>query len=331
MYLRKDKPGLVLAPMEGVTDYPMRILLGELGGFDYAVSEFVRVSQDIPPAKVFHRIAPELQGRSAAVPVQVQILGGDPEKMALSALSAIAAGAEAIDINFGCPAPTVNRHDGGATLLKSPCRIREIVSAVRAAVPPEMPVSAKLRLGWEVPSDIFENARMAQEGGASWITIHGRTKAQGYAPPALWEPIGEVRKQLSIPVVANGDIRTYEDYRRCREVTGCDHFMIGRGALGDPYLASRIMGLSQETLDGDLSSWRALLLRFIELSIPHFDNEGYVARRIKQWAKLASITRPIPWFEELKRLERLEEIFEWLRASFEPPYERSSRGQLCSL
>ena len=98
------------------------------------------------------------------------------------------AGALGIDINFGCPAPTVNSHDGGATLLKYPHRIREIVRAVRDAVPSDLPVSAKLRLGWESIDDIYENARMAADGGASWITIHARTRAQGYQPPVYWRP-----------------------------------------------------------------------------------------------------------------------------------------------
>ena len=106
--------------------------------------------------------------------------------MAESALVACRAGAKAIDVNFGCPAPTVNRHDGGATLLKHPRRIREIIAAIRAALPPDIPVSAKLRLGWDSLEAIDENADMAAEGGAAWITIHGRTRIQGYRPPAYW-------------------------------------------------------------------------------------------------------------------------------------------------
>src|SRR5262249_40055538 len=144
-------PSLALAPMEGVTDAPMRALLSERGGFTYCVSEFLRVSRDVPPARVFHEFLPELRSgcrTPSGLPVHLQLLGGDSEKMAQSALLACQLGAGAIDINFGCPAPTVNRHDGGATLLKYPDRIREIVGAIRKAVPAEIPVSAKLRLGW---------------------------------------------------------------------------------------------------------------------------------------------------------------------------------------
>src|SRR5438552_4445369 len=187
---------LVLAPMEGVTDAPMRALLSELGGFSFCVAEFLRISRAVPGTRVFSKHVPELMHgcmTPAGLPVQVQLLGGDPDKLAQAALTAVRAGARAVDLNFGCPARTVNFHDGGATLLKYPDRIREIVATVRAAVPADLPVSAKLRLGWDDPEAIHVNAARAAEGGADWITIHGRTKSQGYRPPAYWQPIGEIR------------------------------------------------------------------------------------------------------------------------------------------
>ena len=152
LLLLPDVPALLLAPMQGLTDAPMRAFQGEAGAFTFAVSEFLRVNADMPPPKVFRRHVPELGqgGRTrSGLPVQVQLLGGDAGRMAEAAVAAYKAGAQAMDINFGCPAPTVNRHDGGATLLKHPQRIREIVRAVRDALPPDVPVSAKLRLGWD--------------------------------------------------------------------------------------------------------------------------------------------------------------------------------------
>src|SRR4051794_7606857 len=122
-----DEPAVILAPMEGVTDAPMRAVQGEHGAFSYAVSEFLRVSQNVPPAHVFYRHVPELWTgcrTPTGLRVQVQILGGDPGRMAETAGRAVECGATAVDINFGCPAPTVNRHDGGATLLKHPQRLR---------------------------------------------------------------------------------------------------------------------------------------------------------------------------------------------------------------
>ena len=320
------KPALVVAPMEGVTDAPMRALLAERGGFSYCVSEFLRVSQYVPPKHVFLDHIPELLTGSktaSGIPVQIQLLGGDAERLAETAALACSLGAPGIDLNFGCPAPTVNRHDGGATLLKHPLRIREIVAAVRAAVPASIPVSAKLRLGWDSMDAIDENSERAAEGGASWITIHGRTKVQGYIPPAYWEPIGRVRRRLGIPVVANGEIWTLDDFRRCRDVTGSEHFMLGRGALADPGLPQRIaaeLGIAVERpvveFEGRVKEWISLLERFTEISDPSTRHPTYMVRRVKQWMRLAHGRFPSPWFEALKRAETLGEIYSTL-GSFE--------------
>jgi tRNA-dihydrouridine synthase C len=144
--------------MEGVADAPMRALQGETGAFTFAVSEFLRIHQIVPPKSGFYRHVPELRSGGltpTGLRVQIQLLGGDASLLAASAAVAHEAGAKAIDLNFGCPARTVNRHDGGATLLKYPKRILEIVRAVRAALPREVPVSAKLRLGWDSVDAIF--------------------------------------------------------------------------------------------------------------------------------------------------------------------------------
>src|SRR5262249_16698029 len=151
--------------------------------------------------------------------------------------------------------------------------------------------SAKLRLGWDKPDPVHENSMRAAEGGASWITIHGRTRLQGYAPPAYWQPIGEVRRRLSIPVVANGDIWTREDFLRCREETGCEHFMLGRGALADPSLPVQLCGeLGMATGSEEIgkfgsstAEWLPLLERFAALS-PILPKRlpGYEIRRVKQ-------------------------------------------------
>ena len=316
--LRPEFPALILAPMDGVTDAPMRALQGETGAFSFAVSEFLRVSQEVPPLKVFHRHVPELLtgGRTpSGLPVQVQLLGGDAGRMAQAAVIACEAGAHSIDINFGCPAPTVNRHDGGASLLKHPTRIREIVQAVRAAVPKAIPVSAKLRLGWDTRDAIFENAEMAAEGGASWLTIHGRTRVQGYAPPAYWNPIGIVRERLGIPVVANGDIWTLEGFRCCREETGCQHFMLGRGALANPPLSFQIaqeLGMVSgiPSTEGDFD-WLPHLQGLVKWTT-FFDaraSDQTLVRRFKQWLKIASLSGHFPAFEAIKRAETVGELF----------------------
>lgn len=317
--VQKGRPALALAPMEGVTDFPMRTLLTERGGFSFCVAEFLRISQEIPPAHVFYDHVPELKNKArtfAGTPVQIQLLGGDEERMARSALRACEEGAEAIDLNFGCPAKTVNKNDGGAAILRCPSRIQGIVSAVRKAVPAHIPVSAKLRLGWESVEEIYATAEQAVLGGASWLTIHARTRMQGYAPPVYWKYIGEIRRRYDIPVVANGDIWTLEDFQRCRDETECEHFMIGRGALADPTLPhaiARELGIpviSQTrvlSFDQTPEDWRRLLGRFAEIC-EGTGTPDRILGRMKQWVRMAHNRSPLPWFDQFKRCQPNTEI-----------------------
>jgi len=309
---------LVLAPMDGITDATMRSVMGEIGSFSYAVTEFVRVSQDPVPSKVFRREVPELANgglTSSGMRVQVQILGGHPERMAITAVNAIRAGATAIDINFGCPAPTVNRNDGGATLLQYPCRIEDLVRAVRDVTPPNVSVSAKLRLGWESPDEIDENAARAIAGGASWLTLHARTRMQGYRPPVFWDRIARVRQNSAVPVIANGDIHSVADFRRCAEETGCQHFMIGRAALARPELSaaiSRELGLPTRT---PLALADAVTRFIASIHAEGPAPEKYVVARVKQWLALARQFGNFADFEEIKRQTSVSEILEILTRS----------------
>ena len=321
--LSSSTPALILAPMEGVTDAPMRAFQGAAGAFSFAVAEFLRIAYGVPGKPVFHRHVPELLagGRTpTGLPVQVQLLGGDAGRLAAAAVVAHQAGATAIDLNFGCPAPTVNKHDGGATLLKYPHRIREIVSAVRGALPPHVPVSAKLRLGWDQVEDIFENAAMAAEGGAAWLTIHARTRTQGYAPPVFWPLVGRVRERLDIPVVANGDIRTLDDFRRCRDETGCRHFMLGRGALADPRLARQVaadLGLIPAEPDSDLQpDWLVEVQRMRAWTSGHeAERPDRAVLRLKQWLRMAAEFGTFAWFDAVKRARSPDEVYAILQAA----------------
>lgn len=321
-WIRNGKPALVLAPMEGVTDAPMRALQTERLAFTHTVTEFLRVSKQALPAKTIRRQMPELRNGSrtpSGVPVSLQLLGGDPEKLAETAVTAVKHGALGIDLNFGCPAPTVNRHDGGATLLKYPERIEDIIKTVRDSLPKHIPVSAKLRLGFDDPNAIYENATRAARAGAAWIAVHGRTKAQGYQPPAYWAPIGEIRRALDIPVVANGEIWTIEDFRRCRDETGSEHFMLGRGALANPCLPAQvahelgILSRKPEPYPGQ-DEWRALLARLLDISEPLSDNPSYGISRAKQWLKYVGMKRPFPDFERVKRVGEMVEFRRGLAA-----------------
>ena len=238
---------IILAPMEGLLDFVLRDVLTRVGGIDRCVSEFIRITNTLLPDRAFIRVVPELLngGRTfAGVPVRAQLLGSDPGCLAENAARLAALGPHGIDLNFGCPAKVVNRHGGGAALLQEPELLTKIVAAVRRAVPTHMPVSAKMRLGFNDDSRAEECALAIADGGADELVVHARTKADAYRPPAYWERIAHIRAVVSIPIVANGEIWTVADAARCREVSGCDMLMIGRGMVTDPGLARAIKGES---------------------------------------------------------------------------------------
>ena len=180
---------LILAPMQGLADAPMRDLLTRIGGFDECVSEFVRITHTVHSRAAWLKHAPEMAHGNrtpSGVPCTVQLLGSDAENMAANALEAVRFGAEKIDLNFGCPAPTVNKHQGGAVLLKEPERVHHIVKTLRRALPAHIPLTGKMRLGFDDKSLALENAQAIAEGGACALTVHARTKVEGYEPPAHW-------------------------------------------------------------------------------------------------------------------------------------------------
>lgn len=285
---------ILLAPMEGLLDFVLRDILTRVGGVDRCVSEFIRITDQLLPERVFTRIVPELHhgGRTpAGVPVRAQLLGSDPVCMAENAARLAALGPAGIDLNFGCPAQVVNRHGGGAALLKEPETIHAIVSAVRRAVPAHLPVSAKMRLGYSDDSRAVECALAMAEGGAGELVVHARTKAQAYRPPAYWERIADIRSAVRVPVVANGEIWTVDDARRCREASGCDMLMLGRGMVVDPGLALAIRADWAATPGGGVSAqqpamaWPSLLplvAAFWEIVTSRLEKRSQ-AGRLKQW------------------------------------------------
>jgi tRNA-dihydrouridine synthase C len=316
---------LMLAPMEGVVDHTMRELLTSLGGIDRCVTEFVRVSDRLLPPRVFRRLCPELDtgGTTASgVPVYLQLLGGQASVMAENAARAAELGAPGIDLNFGCPAKTVNRSDGGAIILREPERVHNITAAVRAAVPPQTPVTVKTRLGYEDSTRFAEIVTGIEAAGADELTIHARTKQQGYRPPAHWDVIAAAREQVSLPVIANGEIWSIDDALRCRDITGCDALMLGRGALCRPDLprlvAAAAGGSPMESLH-----WHGilpLLLRFFDLNLQRYD-ALHAGNPMKQW--LVYLRGYFPQaaylFEHIKRLRDPAEIRLELEQSLSAP------------
>lgn len=242
---------ILLAPMEGLLDFVLRDILTRVGGIDRCVSEFIRISGQLLPDKVFIRIVPELLngGKTfAGVPVRAQLLGSDPVCLAENAARLAALGPAGIDLNFGCPANVVNRHGGGALLLQTPELLTTIVAAVRRAVPAHMPVSAKMRLGYLDDSRAEECALAIQEGGADELVVHARTKVQAYKPPAYWERIADIRRAVNIPVIANGEIWNVGDARLCIQASGSHMLMLGRGAVTDPGLALAVQQMMKMPL-----------------------------------------------------------------------------------
>ena len=286
---------LLLAPMEGLLDHTLRDILTRVGGIERCVSEFIRVSGTLLPERTFLRVVPELLqgGRTrAGVPVRAQLLGSDPNCLAENAARLASLGPHGIDLNFGCPAKIVNRHGGGAALLDDPALIARIVSAVRRAVPPAMPVTAKMRLGHLDDRRAVECAQAIADAGADELVVHARTKADGYRPPAYWERIADIRAAVRLPMVANGEIWTVADALRCREVSGCQALMLGRGMVADPGLALAIVAATRSpaalTSGGvPVLAWadlRTLVAEFWSLVLARADiADRHRAGRLKQW------------------------------------------------
>ncbi len=298
---------IMLAPMEGVVEHHVRDILTRIGGLDGCVTEFIRVTDQKLPYKVFYKYAQELESDSKTpngTPVKVQLLGSKPEPMAINAQELVKYGAKAIDLNFGCPAKTVNAHEGGACLLRQPDRVYSIIKAVRDAVPTEIPVSAKIRLGYDDRTSYLDNAQAVEAAGANELTVHARSKADGYKPPAYWSYIADIRARLKIPVVANGEIWSVSDYLRCREQSQGDDIMLGRGLLACPDLARQIKAhLNGE--DYQPLTWAQIcqiLFDYYRTTTPLYE-ERNCGNRVKQW--LMYLSRQYPqagvFFEAVKR------------------------------
>ncbi|MBW8190237.1 tRNA dihydrouridine(16) synthase DusC [Neiella marina] len=300
---------LILAPMEGVMDHLMRELLTGLGGYDLCVTEFIRVVDHGLPERVFYRFAPELHhgGKTTSgTPVRVQLLGQQPDVMAENAVTAVSLGSAGIDLNFGCPAKTVNKSRGGASLLKQPELIFSIVDAVRRAVPSEQHVSAKIRLGWDDTSLLTETIDAVNQAGASSLVVHARTKTQGYRPPAHWHELAAICARANMPVIANGDVVDFDSAQRCLIASQCQHIMVGRGALALPNLAQVIRG---QQAPMTWSQVLALLVKYSKYEVTG-DKGKYYPNRIKQWLTHLRhrYSQADCLFKKVRTLKRSDEI-----------------------
>jgi tRNA-dihydrouridine synthase C len=313
----ESRPKILLAPMEGLLDCVLRDVLTRIGGVDACVSEFIRVTNTLLPKRAFLRVMPELLngGRTlAGVPVSGQLLGSDPICLADNAAQLALLGPAGIDLNFGCPAKVVNRHGGGAMLLQHPELLFRIVREVRRAVPEPMPVTAKMRLGFHDDSRAEECALAIAEGGASQIVVHGRTKAHGYRPPAYWRRIADIRAAIKVPIVANGEIWTSEDAITCRQQSGCQDIMIGRGMVANPGLAWQIRGSLEPGMEVGWHTISPLIREFWSLISPRVVPR-HRAGRLKQWLNLMrrSFPEAEAMFCELRTINDSSSVEAYLR------------------
>ena len=313
---RSDTLKLILAPMEGLTDPIMRDVLTHVGSFDWCVTEFIRITESVLPDHIYYSFCPELKtdGKTAAgTPVHVQFLGNNPDMLAANAAKVVELGAPAIDLNFGCPAKTVNRHRGGSVLLDEPEVVHQLVKAVRDAIPSHIPVSAKMRLGYLDENHTLDNAHAIQDAGASWLTVHARTKADGYTPPAYWEKIQPITEALDINVIANGEIWNNSDAKTCLQQSHCQDIMLGRGAVTTPDLSLCI----RQNNDATVLSWQDLIELQQRFLTGQYKTEIGMIGRYKQWLGMMSKAYPEAQqlWTQVKRIKQLEQIIEYLDKS----------------
>ncbi|MEK6645849.1 MAG: tRNA dihydrouridine synthase DusB [Candidatus Firestonebacteria bacterium] len=269
--------------MAGVTDIAFRSICKKMGA-SFVFTEMVSAAGVIRQNKKTLKL---IQITEEERPVGIQIFGNVPNIMA-EAVSIIGENADIIDINFGCPAKNIVRNNGGASLLKEPQLIGEIVKAVVQTA--KVPVTAKIRIGWDDNAiNAIEISKIIEDAGAKAITVHARTYSQGFSGKADWNVIKNVKSNVKIPVIGNGDIKTPEDAKRILEETGCDGIMIGRASLGNPWIFKRII----EYLKTGEILQEPTLTEIAEMIIEHFN---YFVKIKGELVATREIRKHIGWY-----------------------------------
>ncbi len=299
-----------LAPMAGVADKAMRQLCREYGAA-YTVGELTSAKGVSMGDK---KSASYLSVGDAERPMASQLFGADPDIMAQAAKQALSFNPDFIDINMGCPAPKVAAGGGGSALLKNPRLAGEIVAAVKSAV--NIPVTAKIRIGWDDNSiNATEMAKILEDSGADAITVHGRTRAQMYSPGVRRDIIREVKNAVQIPVIANGDVTDAKSAKQMYDETDCDFIMVGRAAMGNPFVFEQInhyMETGEILPEPSLQKRLELMIKHIELM--HAYKDPYIAilesrkhtawymRGLKNAAAYRKMCAQIKSLDDIKRI-----------------------------
>ena len=304
--------GVILAPMAGVTDYAFREICAGLGA-DATVTEMVSAKALCYGDKK----TASLLRRNRGVLCGVQIFGSEPEFMARGAQLALElSGADFVDINLGCPMPKIVNNGEGSALMKDPELAGRIVRAVCEAV--EVPVTVKTRKGWDKGHvNVVELARAVEENGAAAIAVHGRTKTMLYSGTADWDIIAEVKKAVSIPVIANGDVVSPEAALRCLRRTGADGVMVGRGAFGDPWLFQQI----RAALEGEPVPERPPLAERMEVALRQIElakaDKGEHIACLEARKQLAWYLRGVRFSnyykQQISRIAEMDEVYRVIR------------------
>jgi len=279
MDLRAKLAGaVIMAPMTKGSNLPYRRLCQEQGA-DITFGEMAlsrRLLKGHRPEFALLKRAPDEQCFA------VQLAGNNGEEMAEAARLAVQRGADFVDVNCGCPIEDMTRRGLGAALLRKPARVESIVTAMVRAIEP-VPVTVKIRLGWtEDTRNYLEVAAAAVQGGASALTVHGRTRAARYRRAADWGAVGEVRAALSVPVIGNGDILNPEDIRAFRAASGCDAVMVARGALIKPWIFAEARG---QNFDESPAARIVVMERYVALALEHFGSDERGRRRLTEFLK----------------------------------------------
>ena len=257
----------ILAPLAGITNLPFR-LLAKASGCGLVCSEMISANGLVHRSSKTHEL---LQSRIEEKPLSVQIFGSDPYVMAEAAAIVEASGADLLDINLGCAVKKVLKTGAGAALMKAPKKAEKIFLAVRKAI--SIPLTIKIRAGWDKSgNEAFAIAKVAEAGGVDGIAVHPRLATQGFGGKADWSLITAIKNSVSIPVIGNGDIVTPEDVLNMKKKTGCDAVMIGRAAIGNPWLFSQVASLmnGKESVPPDLSERFDAMTKYLNISIECF-------------------------------------------------------------